>query len=404
MGTNEMTATVFTCVAPVNIAVIKYWGKRDTELILPLNESLSGTLDENVLHSKTSVLAGPDLKEDRMWLNGKEEDINAKRTQNCLKALRELAKDQGLASAEYNVHIVSSNNFPTAAGLASSASGFACLVFSLAKALGVKARRDELSLLARRGSGSACRSLHGGWVKWERGTKADGSDSIAVQTAPASAWPEMEVVILVVDAGKKAVSSTSGMQRSVETSPLLDFRAKNTVTPNCEKMEKAILEKDFSTFAKVTMQESNQFHACCLDTLPPIVYMNDTSHLIVKIIHHLQDRLGQPIAAYTYDAGPNAVLYLERKHVPLVMSVVEKCFFENREDMTSKYTGLESLHTILSEGGDLDSDLVASLEPFRASTESRISRVIHSKIGDGPRQLDDPKEHLMDANGMPLSS
>jgi len=124
-------------------------------------------------------------------------------------------------SLSYKVHIASVNNFPTAAGLASSAAGYACLAYALARVYGVE---SDLSEVARRGSGSACRSLYGGFVEWQMGERADGKDSIARQVAPESHWPELRVLILVVSAEKKLMGSTAGMQSSVETSSLLRVR------------------------------------------------------------------------------------------------------------------------------------------------------------------------------------
>lgn len=117
------------------------------------------------------------------------------------------------------------------------------------------------------------------------GALNDGSDSIATQIAPASHWPEMRIVVLVVNDNRKKYSSTSGMKTSVDTSECLKYRAEKIVPRRVEEMTRAIKEKDFETFAKLTMQDSNQFHAVCLDTFPPCVYMNDTSHAIVELVH-----------------------------------------------------------------------------------------------------------------------
>lgn len=117
------------------------------------------------------------------------------------------------------------------------------------------------------------------------GTLNDGSDSIATEIAPASHWPEMRVLVLVINDNRKKYSSTSGMQRSVETSECLKYRAENIVPKRVQGMVDAIKEKNFDEFAKLTMQDSNQFHAICLDTYPPCVYMNDISHAIVDLVH-----------------------------------------------------------------------------------------------------------------------
>ena len=181
------TVSEVTCSAPVNIAVVKYWGKRDTALLLPTNSSLSLTLSQDHLQSKTTLrlLA---KGQDRLWLNGKEESISgSKRLSSVIQESRriraqyELLNPEAPRIAHLPMHICSVNNFPTAAGLASSASGFACLSFALYTALDLPLTLEELSRLARIGSGSACRSLFGGFVGWEMGTRDDGLDSMAYQ-------------------------------------------------------------------------------------------------------------------------------------------------------------------------------------------------------------------------------
>ena len=271
--------TQVTCSAPVNIAVIKYWGKRDAELLLPTNSSLSVTLNQDDLRSTTSIRTGPELEKDRLWLNGIEESLNSKRLINVISQARKLR--EGMESQDptleklstYKLWINSVNNFPTAAGLASSASGFACLTYSLAKLFQLETDQSALSRLARMGSGSACRSLFGGFVSWEMGELKDGSDSMAVQVAPETHWPDLEALILVVSDAKKDVGSSIGMQETVATSSLLKERIQHVVPKRMEQMKQAILDKDFDMFAELTMKDSNQFHAVCLDTYPPIFYM-----------------------------------------------------------------------------------------------------------------------------------
>ena len=126
---------------------------------------------------------------------------------------------------------------------------------------------------------------------------------------PKQYWPEIRAVILVVRDKEKDTSSTSGMETSRLTSPLLAHRAAHVVQGRLEELEKAYLAKDFETFGRITMQDSNQFHAVCLDTYPPIFYMNDTSKMIIRLVHVLNAALGGVKAAYTFDAGPNAVIY-----------------------------------------------------------------------------------------------
>lgn len=122
-------------------------------------------------------------------------------------------------------------------------------------------------------------------------------------------WPEIRAVVLVVSDKEKDMSSTSGMETSRLTSLLLGYRAAEVVQKRLVEIEKAYLDRDFDTFGRITMQDSNQFHAVCLDTYPPIFYMNDTSKMIIRLVHVLNNVLGGVKAAYTFDAGPNAVIY-----------------------------------------------------------------------------------------------
>lgn len=191
----------------------------------------------------------------------------------------------------YKLHICSENNFPTAAGLASSAAGLACLVYTLATVYGVE--HEELTAIARLGSGSACRSIYGGFVQWRKGDEEDGRDSIAVQIVPPGHWPEMRVLVLVVSDTRKKVSSSLGMQRSVLNSAILKYRASDCVPSRVTEMTRAILHKNFADFGELTMKDSNQFHAVCLDTYPPCVYMNDVSHSVVNLVHRYNNDAGE---------------------------------------------------------------------------------------------------------------
>lgn len=143
----------------------------------------------------------------------------------------------------------------------------------------------DLTSLARQGSGSACRSLDGGFVQWKQGSLPSGEDSVAVQLATEEHWPEMRVLVVVVTDVQKKVSSSHGMASTVVTSELYKHRVSECVGRRVEAMKSAIADKDFERFAKATMVDSNQFHAVCLDSYPPIKYMNDVSHKIANLVH-----------------------------------------------------------------------------------------------------------------------
>lgn len=257
---------------------------------------------------------------DQMWLNGEEVCVASnKRLVKCLQEIRRMSG----ASSEERVRICSRNNFPTAAGLASSAAGYACLLFALGRLFGIT-DKSHLSALTRMGSGSAIRSLDGGFVQWVAGDRSE--NSIARQIVDHDYWPEMRVVLLVVNAGKKETGSTEGMRRSVQTSSLLQHRARHVVPQRIALIVEAIRTRDFDTFAELTMKDSNQFHAIALDSYPPLRYMTDLSGEIVRLVHAVNEFSSCNRLAYTFDAGPNACIYLLQDMLPLFFAIILKYF------------------------------------------------------------------------------
>jgi diphosphomevalonate decarboxylase len=221
-----------------------------------------------------------------------------------------------------------------------------------------------------------------------------------VEIAPQDHWPEMHAIICVVSDHKKGTSSTAGMQRTVETSTLLQHRIKEVVPQRMKEMSKAIRERDFTTFAKITMADSNSFHAVCLDTEPPIFYMNDVSRAIINLVveyNRCCEAAGHPLqAAYTFDAGPNAVIYCLSKNVPEILNVVAK-FFQPAEKFVDKLNilpGTEIGNAPLPAG--FNSTVVGTWEA------GSIKSFIHTKVGDGPRKYDQ-SESLLGGNGLPKS-
>ena len=233
---------------------------------------------------------------------------------------------------DYKVHVSSMNTFPTAAGLASSAAGYAALVYALARLFcAVETFPGELSTIARQGSGSACRSMYGGFVAWRKGTaENEWLDSKAEQVCGEGHWPELRALILVVSDEKKETSSTAGMSDSVKTSKLLGYRAANLVDSSMAKIEEAYKARDFATFGAITMADSNQFHATCLDTTPPIFYLNDTSRKIISVVHKYNTFKGSVRAAYTFDAGPNAVIYTTSRDLEEIAGLMVRHFPDPR--------------------------------------------------------------------------
>jgi diphosphomevalonate decarboxylase len=257
----------------------------------------------------------------------RKEDVSKERIQNVFTEIRKRATKNSNVLAK----VVSVNNFPTAAGLASSASGYACLVYTLAQAYGVE---GDLSVIARVGSGSACRSMFGGFVKWEMGTRDDGLDSRAVQVQPETHWEDMRVLVCVVSNKQKETSSTSGMMESGKTSKLLRERV-HIVPKRMIIMEKAIKERDFTTFGNLMMLDSNDFHAVCADTTPQIFYLNEVSKRIIKLVNDYNEACKEVRVAFTFDAGPNACLFVLKQHLPELEELI-KFYFPTKDGVESK--------------------------------------------------------------------
>lgn len=357
------------------------------------------TLSQDDLRTLTSVSTCETFTQDKLFLNGHQESLESERTQMCLKDLRSLRRaleesDPSLPKiSEWKLQIVSENNFPTAAGLASSAAGFSALVVAISKLYKLPQSMSEISKIARKGSGSACRSLFGGYVAWEMGDELDGSDSKAVEVAPLEHWSNMKAAILVVSADKKDTPSTSGMQTTVKTSDLFQWRIKEVVPKRFEEMKAAIIAKDFTTFADLTMKDSNSFHATCLDSFPPIFYLNDTSKKIIKLIHSINEFYGETVAAYTFDAGPNAVIYYLEENEDKVFGFLYN-LFQNVEGWDSKFTS-ERLSALASAFNDLKQSVPF---PLDEDIQKGVSRIILTQVGPGPQ---DTEESLVDANGNP---
>lgn len=245
-----------TAKAHTNIALIKYWGKRNESLILPTNNSLSVTLDG--FYTKTTVHFKEELTEDQFFLNDEWiKGIPFERVTNYLNLFRELA-DRPNLFAEVN----SINAVPTAAGFASSASGFAALAAASGKALGLDLDDAALSRLTRQGSGSACRSIYGGFVEWEKGEREDGSDSYAIQVASQNHW-DIRVAAVVLTAKEKDVSSRVGMKRTVDTSVFYDGWLAS-LPKDLQEIKAGIKDRDFEMVGSIAEANCLKMHATTL--------------------------------------------------------------------------------------------------------------------------------------------
>lgn len=289
--------------APINIAVIKYWGKSNEELIIPCNDSISMTIESSDLYTQTLVQIDPTLLEDTFKLNGHPGVSLNKRIRATIDEARRLARtiSGNEDIIKYKLRIESTNTVPTAAGLASSASGIAALAYALIKLYQLESAYSlsDLSSVARIGSGSACRSLLGGLVHWHGGSVGQITER----------WDGLNGFVVVLDRERKKVASTEGMQQTVKTSSLFHYRVGTVVPERVIQMIRAINQKDFPAFALIAMKDSNSFHACCLDTFPPISYLTPDSMRIIAKVHEYNSEMGRVAVGYTFDAGPNAVIF-----------------------------------------------------------------------------------------------
>jgi diphosphomevalonate decarboxylase len=296
-----------TAIAHPNIAVVKYWGKRCRALNLPAVPSLSVTLDS--FHTTTTVEWG--AARDGFELNGRtREGREAKRV---FEFLDRLDPDRPPC------RVLSENNFPTAAGLASSASAFAALAMAGASASGREMEKEELSVLARQGSGSACRSLWGGWVHWKMGKNADGSDSHGQPIAPREHW-DLRVVVAVVSHEAKSVGSTEGMIRSQRTSPFYGGWI-GTYEADIQQGRAAIENRELRALGEAMERSTLKMHAVMLSSTPAIRYWRPGSVAILDCVDRLR---AEGIPCYqTMDAGPNVKILCSAGHADRVAAAVE---------------------------------------------------------------------------------
>ncbi len=293
-----MSSLRATARARSNIALVKYWGKRDARLNLPAAGSLSLTLDG--LQTTTTVCFGASAS-DELVLGDAPAPPAA-----LAKALRVVDRVRALAALQAPVRIESSNSFPTGAGLASSASGLAALAVAAAHAAGLALSPAELSALARLGSGSACRSVFGGFVEWRAGEAADGSDSHAVPLFPPAHWG-LAVCVAVVSEDAKPTGSSEGMQRTAGSPFQAAFLA--GVAEDLDAARAAIAARALSELARVAERSCLRMHAAMMAADPPLLYLRPQSWQVIEAAMRLRAR-GVP-AFFTADAGPNVKIFCE---------------------------------------------------------------------------------------------
>jgi diphosphomevalonate decarboxylase len=290
-----MTKT--TISAPANIAFVKYWGARDLDRALPLNSSISMTLDRCCTQCTIEQIGGD---QDEIWLAEPQGGFSTPEPAFQRRVKQHLDRIRRWAGSEERFRVATRNNFPGAAGLASSASGFAALTLAAAGALGRSdASAAELSRLARdSGSGSAGRSVLGGYVEWPAGDGDQGCE--AVQLADADHW-DLRDVIAVVEIGPKAVPSLEGHRRAA-TSPYLGRRLE-LLPDRLTKVRRAIAERDLDQLGPVIEEEAVDLHLIAMSSRPPIFYWAPGTVAVLRTVRELRQ---EGLAAWaTMDAGAN---------------------------------------------------------------------------------------------------
>ncbi|MFZ5818309.1 MAG: diphosphomevalonate decarboxylase [Chloroflexota bacterium] len=293
-----------TAQANPNIAFIKYWGNHDQSLRIPANGSISMNLDG--LFTRTTVSFQPSLPFDELVINGHEvTGKGLERVSFLLDLVREMAGFQ------MNAEVMSENNFPSGAGIASSAAAFAALALAASSAAGLDLPEARLSRLARRGSGSACRSIPGGFVEWQAG--ASDEDSFAFSIAPPEHWALADCVA-VVSAGHKKTGSTEG-HALAPTSPLQSARVADTPR-RLDLCRRAILARDFDALAAVVELDSDMMHAVMMTSNPALFYWQPASVAVMEAVRAW--RAGGLPVLYTVDAGPNIHILCAREQAEVV--------------------------------------------------------------------------------------
>jgi diphosphomevalonate decarboxylase len=315
----DRPARTATAQAFSNIAFIKYWGNRDQLLRLPANGSISMNLEG--LFTRTRVEFRADSDRDRLVFN--EQEIRGTGL-GRVSAFLDITRD--MAGIKERAEVDSRNNFPTGTGIASSASAFAALALAATRAAGLDLSEAELSRLARRGSGSACRSVPGGFVEWQMGTSDE--DSYATSIADPDHWPLVDC-IAILSIEHKTISSTEG-HTLAETSPLQAARLADA-TRRLDLCRRAILERDFEALATVTELDSDMMHAVMMTSTPPLLYWLPTTLAVMEAVRAW--RKGGLSVCYTIDAGPNV-------HV--------LCPEDQGEQVARRLNGLGGIQRVLS--------------------------------------------------------
>ncbi|MFC6201702.1 diphosphomevalonate decarboxylase [Lactiplantibacillus nangangensis] len=327
-----MSKTV-TVKAHTNIALVKYWGKKDPKLMLPQNGSISLTLDH--FYTETSVTFDPHATADQVSFNQKV--IAPQKAQRIIKFL-DLIRERSGETARAIVK--TSNHVPTSAGLASSASGFAALAAAGSRAAGLELSLTDLSRLARRGSGSATRSIFGGFVEWHAGS--DDASSYAEPIQDPVDW-DIQMIAVVLQASKKPISSTAGMQRVVTTSPYYPAWVE-TANADLVAMRQAIAAHDLAAVGELAETNAMRMHALNLSAKPAFNYFTADTLTAIKAVQDL--RANGINCYYTLDAGPNVKIICASSDTGTIKTALQRYFAASQLIVAQPGPGISITETL----------------------------------------------------------
>ena len=299
---SEYRATARACS---NIAFIKYWGKDDYDLNLPMNDSVSMCLSE--AYTTTTVIWEEDRQGDEIWMDG--ELITDKRSARISRHLDRIRSQWYTMGAR----VATTSSFPAGTGIASSASGFAALSAAAIAAFGEGMPSDEeMSKWARRGSGSASRSIHAGYVYWKAGSD---ESSAAEQLVGPGHW-DLRDFVVIVSGAEKEISSSQG-HKLAAAHPFMPVR-QELLKDRLTACTQAIINKDFETFSAIIEHEAMEMHGIMMSSTPSCLYPVGGT---LDIIHALRGwrREGLPVC-FTLDAGPNVHIIVEGKYADEVQA------------------------------------------------------------------------------------
>lgn len=322
-----MLGEKITARAHTNIALVKYWGKENEQLIIPANSSLSLTLDE--FYTDTSVQFDESLNSDEVTLNGSR--VEDSKITNFMDVIREKANIHTFARIE------STNHVPTSAGLASSASAYAALAAAGSKAAGLDLNKKDLSRLARRGSGSATRSIFGGFAAWNKGTNDETSYGYSIEDPVKM---DVNMIAIILNNQPKKISSRKGMKISIETSPYYQSWIEQTKS-DFKTIKKAIESKDFTTLGKTAELNAMRMHSLTLSSDPSYLYINADSLEVINMVKELRENGVE--CYYTMDAGPNVKIICQSDNIKSITDKLSGKFDNDQIKVSGPGEGIKYL-------------------------------------------------------------